>query len=57
MSVACDPHVVVSKGGAITVECVACMLSLSFVGHAEAMWAVDKHLEDTIRKLWEKATS
>ena len=57
MSVACDPHVVVSPTGAITVECKACMLSLSFVGHAEAMWAVDIHLEETIRKLREKATS
>ncbi len=57
MSVACDPQVVVSKGGAITVECKACNVSLVATGHVDARWMAERHIEETIRKLREKTTS
>ncbi len=57
MSVACDPHVVVSQTGAISVECKWCMLSLAAGSLAEARWIAEKHIDETIQKLREKTTS
>lgn len=50
MSVGCNPKVVTTPAGTITVECEACM-TLEFVDRSDAAEAVDRHLQQTIEKL------